>query len=95
MKFDACSKTKQHCFNFTNLEMIESIGHYSSKHREKKSLKMLMQINLAPTLSSKDFIFFYKKKLPKNYGEGGRVKKPSTLTYNLLKAKRHSKDVYI
>ena len=54
-----------------------------------------MQINLAPTLSGKDFIFFYKKKLLKNYGEGGRVKKPSTLTYNLRKAKRHSKDVYI
>ena len=94
MKFDACSKTKQHCFNLTNLEMIESIGHYSTIHRGKKNLKMLMQINSAPTLSSKDFIFFYKKKLPKNWG-GGRVKKPSTLTYNLRKAKRHSKDVYI
>ena len=70
MKFDACSKTKQHCFNFTNLEMIESIGHYSTKHRGEKSLKMLMQINLAPTLSGKDFIFFYKKNCPKTMGRG-------------------------
>ena len=78
MKFDACSKTKQHCFNFTNLEMIESIGHYSTKHRGEKSLKMLMQINLAPTLSGRDFLFFYKKTAQKLWGEGQGKKAVNT-----------------
>ena len=94
MKFDACSKTKQHCFNLTNLEMIESIGHYSTIHRGKKKSKNANANKFSPHSVQQRFHIFLQKKLPKNWG-GGRVKKPSTLTYNLRKAKRHSKDVYI
>ena len=36
---------------------------------------MLMQINLAPTLSGKDFIFFYKKKTAQKLWGGGQGKK--------------------
>jgi hypothetical protein len=69
MKFDACSKTKHHCFNFTNLEMIESIGHYSTKHRGKKS-KNANTNKFSPHSVQQRFHIFLQKNCPKTMGRG-------------------------
>jgi hypothetical protein len=63
-------KQNSNGFNFTNLEMIESIGHYSTKHRDKKKSKNANANKSSPHSVRQRFHIFLQKNCPKTMGRG-------------------------